>query len=321
VIERLSGAGDASTSHPRVNDDPMTGNDLHLALSVCYELHYGGLEGVDPAWEWSPEVLRFRSSLERPFEAAMRAAVMDEHGRTRPSTRIDMALRRVIRADRGPSLSTFLEAEGTIAQYREFLIQRSPYQLKEADPHTFGIPRLAGRAKAALVEIQADEYGGGDPQWMHASLFADAMRALDLDAAPGAYLDRLPGSTLAWVNLMSLFGLHRRLRGALVGHLAAFEMTSCVPNRRYGNGLRRLGFGPKATAYFDEHVEADAVHEAIAASDLAGALVEAEPDLRADVVFGARALLETEARFAGHLLAAWRTGCSSLRDPLPALAG
>ena len=40
---------------------------------------------------------------------------------------------------------------------------------------------------------------------------------------------------------MSLFGLHRRLRGALVGHLAAFEMTSSIPNRRYGDGLRRLG--------------------------------------------------------------------------------
>ena len=65
---------------------------------------------------------------------------------------------------------------------------------------------------------------------------------------------------------MTLFGLHRRLRGAIAGHLAAFEMTSSLPNRTYGDGFRRLGFGGDVTGYFDEHVEADAVHEQIAAS-------------------------------------------------------
>lgn len=30
------------------------------------------------------------------------------------------------------------------------------YQLKEADLHTWAIPRLAGRSKAALVSIQAE---------------------------------------------------------------------------------------------------------------------------------------------------------------------
>ena len=76
---------------------------------------------------------------------------------------------------------------------------------------------------------------------------------------------------------MSLFGLHRRLRGALLGHLAAFEMTSSLPNRRYGNGLRRLGFDEVATRFYDEHVEADAVHEQIAAHDMCGGLVRVEP--------------------------------------------
>ena len=55
------------------------------------------------------------------------------------------------------------------------------------------------------------------------------MDAVGLDATYGAYLDQIPGVTLATVNLMSLFGLHRRLRGAIVGHLALFEMTSSVP--------------------------------------------------------------------------------------------
>ena len=120
--------------------------------------------------------------------------------------------------------------------------------------------------------------------------------------------------------MLTGFGLHRRRRGALVGHLAAFEMTSSIPNRRYGNALRRLGYGRDVTHFYDEHVEADAVHENIAAWDLAGGLAAAEPDVAADILFGARALLQVEARWARHLTESWEQGESSLRAPLHATA-
>ena len=95
---------------------------------------------------------------------------------------MDVALRAIADADDGPSLSRHVEREATLEQVREFLVHRSAYQLKEADPHSWAIPRLCGAPKAALVEIQADEYGGGRPERMHARLFADAMAALGLDA-------------------------------------------------------------------------------------------------------------------------------------------
>ncbi|MEK8105100.1 iron-containing redox enzyme family protein [Micromonospora sp. M12] len=118
------------------------------------------------------------------------------------------------------------------------------------------------------MEIQTDEYGNGRLDRMHAELFRCTLDRLGLDTAYAAHLDAVPAVTLATNNLMSLLGLHRRLRGALLGHLAAFEMTSSLPNRRYGNGLRRLGFDEVATRFYDEHVEADAVHEQIAAHDM-----------------------------------------------------
>jgi hypothetical protein len=169
----------------------------------------------------------------------------------------------------------------------------------------------------ALAEIEADEFGGGRPERMHAALFAQTMREFGLDATIGSTVDHVPAITLAHSNAMSLFGLHRRLRGAAVGHLAALEMTSAVPNRRYANGLRRLGFGEAAWDYFDEHVEADAVHEQIAAHDLAGGLVDAEPELAPDLLFGARVALSLDALVSGHMLACWQDGRSSLRRPLP----
>jgi hypothetical protein len=164
--------------------------------------------------------------------------------------------------------------------------------------------------------VQADEYGGGRAERIHAELFAVTMDELGLDRTYGAYLGHLPGVTLATVNLMSLLGLHRRWRGAIAGHLAAFEMTSSLPNRRYGNALRRLGFAGPATDFFDEHVEADAVHENVAAVDLAGGLARQDPGLAGDILWGARALVDVEGRWARYLLAAWETGRSSLLIPL-----
>ncbi len=89
-------------------------------------------------------------------------------------------------------------------------------------------------------------------------------------------------------------------------------MTSSIPNRRYAQGLRRLGYDGEATLFFDEHVTADAVHENIAAVDLAGGLVRQDPALAADVLWGARVLSLMEARWAAHLLNSWRLGQTSL---------
>ena len=301
---------EGTTSLPELPDAVET-EDLHLALYCCYELHYGGLPGVDQMWEWNPSLLALRGRLEARFEDYLRGRV-GTPGETAPPEDMDLALRAIADSDDGPSLSKYVEHEATAGQVEEFLIHRSAYQLKEADPHSWAIPRLTGPPKAALVEIQADEYGGGRPERVHATMFARSMEAVGLDSTPGAYLDLIPAATLATVNLMSLCGLHRRLRGAIVGHLALFEMTSSIPNRRYANGLRRLGLDG-ATAFFDEHVEADAVHENIAAVDLAGGLVRQDPSLGPDVLWGARALVALEADWSTGLLAAWEAGRSSLR--------
>lgn len=299
---------------------PLADEDLQLALYCCYELHYSGLPGVDERWEWDPSLLELRAEMEALFEGAL----LDELGAPSDSAQpdeMDLALRAIAEADDAPSLSRWVEHRADVDQMTEFMVHRSAYQLKEADPHSWALPRLSGPPKAALVEIQADEYGGGRPERIHATMFARSMEALGLHSASGAYLDSIPACTLATVNLMSMLGLHRRWRGAIVGHLALFEMTSSIPNRRYSAALRRLGFGGQATAFFDEHVEADAVHENIAAVDLAGGLVRQDPAQGPAVLWGARALVALDGRWARHVLDSWELGSSSLRAPLSQLVG
>jgi hypothetical protein len=295
--------------------DPLADEDLQLALYLCYELHYRGLPGVEDEWEWDPGLLALRGRLEREFTRGLFDAVPPAREPV-PASGIDLALRAIAEED-GPSLSSYVKVSASLEELHEFVVHRSAYQLKEADPHSWAIPRLSGAPKAAIIEIQSDEYGGGRAEWIHAELFARAMRALGLDSEYGAYLELIPGVTLATVNLMSLFGLHRRWRGAIVGHLALFEMTSSIPNRRYAEGVRRLGFDGDATLFFDEHVTADAVHEAIAAVDLAGGLAHQDEALGADILWGARALAHLDARWATHVLDCWGEGRTSLLRELP----
>ena len=295
---------------PRVRcPNPLTNDDFQLALYCCYELHYQGLPQVTESWEWEPSLLAFRRELESAFEAALRAEACPPSDVT-PSG-VQESLLDLSQGD-GLSLSRWLLEHGRFWHAQEFAIHRSGYQLKEADPHTWAIPRLTGRAKAAMVAIQWDEYGRGRPNEMHAALFADSMRALGLDPSYGAYLERLPGVTLATINLISLFGLHRRLRGALTGHLAGFEMNSVGPMGRYSRWLEHLGIPAHGRRFYDVHVTADEVHQHIALRELVGGYLDAEPHQGSEVLFGARALAALEGAFADHVIDAWQHDRSSL---------
>lgn len=296
---------------PAVAVDPLTDDDVGLALHLLYELHYLGLPDVDEAWEWEPSILRERRRLEADLEAAL----VEQVGRPplgSSAADVRAELQRLA-ATPGPALSGFVAASGTVDQMRELAVHRSAYQLKEADPHTWAIPRLTGRSKVAMVDIQRGEYGDGDPARLHATLFADVMDELDLDSRYGAYLDALPGVTLTTGNLVSMFGLHRRWRAALVGHLALFEMCSVGPMGAYRDALVRLGYEERATRFYEEHVTADERHRVVALDEMVAGLMEDEPFLGGEVIFGARALTAVEGRFASHVLDAWAAGSTSLR--------
>lgn len=287
-------------------------DDLQLSLWLLYELHYRGFDEVADVWEWDPGLLALRRELERQFEDDVRARcahLVDEADED-----VVASLTRITDADL-PSLSSYLRRDATAEQYLEFLMVRSVYHLKESDPHAWAIPRLTGAPKVALAELQYDEFGGGRPDRLHQQLFADALTGAGLDPSYGAYVDLTPAPVLAVNNVMSLFGLHRRLVGACMGHLAAFEMTSSLPCRRYAQGAQRLELGPAVVRYFDEHVEADAVHEQLAARDICARLVEQQPDLRDDVLLGAAACVLLEAESTRLTLEAWQSGRSALRSP------
>ena len=280
---------------------PDHDDDAQIALWTLYELHYRGFDDVDDDMEWRPELLRLRRDLEQPFEAQLRER-FDVPEVTSPFAE---SFFDYVAGHDGRSLASFVQREANADQVRELLSVRSIYHLKEADPSAWIVPRLTAGPQAALMELQYDEYGAGDPNRLHAHLFARGLGASGLRSAYGAYIDDVPREVLEQNNAMTMFGLHRRLRGAALGHLAAFEATSSLPSRRMAQGLDRLRFPQALIDYYDEHVEADAVHEQLAVRVVCGALLDAEPALVDDVFFGAFTCLDLEDRFAAAMLEAW----------------
>ncbi len=285
---------------------PDSRDDESIALWTLHELSFRGFEDADERAEWDPGLLGVRRDLEEALEERLRSRWSEAGRDSAPRAGgVPEALEALVAEDDGPSLADHVRRHADRDQVLELLRQRSVYHLKESDPSAFVVPRLPVRAKAALMALQFDEYGDGDPNRLHSHLFARGLEAVGLRAEYGAYVDDALTENLEMNNAGSLFGLHRRLRGAAMGHLAAFEMTSSLPSRKMVQGLDRLGLAGPMSDYYDEHVEADAVHEHLAARDICGTLAEDEPDQAEDILFGAFTCLDAEARFATVMLDAW----------------
>ena len=305
VVRALStGRTDGLPTVP-ADTDPL-GRDLQLALYTLYELHYRGFDAVDAELEWDPDLLRMRRDLETVFLGYLRSAV--EPGDD-PVAEMDALS---VEATSGTGPSWFFKDEGSWDQIREYFAHRSLYHLKEGDPHAFAIPRLQGQAKASFVAVEFDEFGGGRGERVHQQLWVDLMSAAELDPTYLGYIDQVSAETLSTVNLMSMFGLHRSLRGAAIGHFAAIEITSSPGSARLVSGLRRMGAPEACIHFYAEHVEADAVHEQVMRHDVVGDLLRREPELAADVVFGMRTLDHLDELAAQKMMDAWRRGQSSL---------
>ncbi|MEU8136231.1 iron-containing redox enzyme family protein [Streptodolium elevatio] len=310
LLDTLRRPAGSALAPPPASFDPWS-DDAQLALYACYELHYRGFADVDPAWEWDPGLIRVRAALEEAFLDVLRAGT----GADEDAEAVLAPL--LTEPDEGSGISHHLLRDGDLDQFREYVIHRSVYHLKEADPHALLIPRLTGRAKAAVVTVEFDEFGGGRAERMHATLFADLMRGLGLDDGYGHYLDRVPAAMLAVVNLMSTFGWHRGRRGMMVGHFAAAEISTPPSAARLARALDRLGVADPACAlFYTEHVEADAVHEQLMRREVVATMLAEEPALEPDIVFGVQATELVEERFAEHVMTAWKNGRSSLLPPL-----
>lgn len=312
VEDALGGLDDAAGY---VHDE-----DAQLALWMLLELHHRGFAGVDDGWEWHPELARIRAALGRRLEEVVLAEVTEAIDGQVPAMLRDPAetFFALVGNGGGSPLARHVRRRATLDQWRELLMLKSVFQLKEGDAHSWAIPRAHGAVKVALTEIQYDEYGSGDPARQHATLFAQAMEASGVDPTYAAHVDRVPAVVLAVNNFMVVCGLQRRLLGATLGHLAMYEATSSLPHGMYAAAARRLGLPEEVADYFDEHVTADAIHDQIAVRSMCAPFVDGDAGRAEQVLLGALGGAWLDDQMADVVLAAWADDASAL---LPAPPG
>ena len=177
-----------------VRDSDPYGLDLQLALYMCYELHYRGFAGVDPAWEWNPALLALRAELERVFLAGVRRDV----GPIEPDDSAPAEMDAIpSNPPTAPARRITCATPERWQQMREYFVHRSLYHLKEGDPHAWAIPRLTGTRQGGFCGDRIRRVRRRQGTRLHQQLFADLLAAADLDST----LSGLPGRSprrIAW---------------------------------------------------------------------------------------------------------------------------
>ncbi len=288
--------------------DPLD-HDLQLGLYVLNELHYGGWADVSDDFEWNADVTALRFELSNRFEQLLRHALPGVHSDPRDEAH------RLLGVD-GLSVSRHLRDVGTLEQVRESMILRTPYQSKEADPHTFAMPRFDGPTKRVFTEIQSGEYGVGHRR-SHAELFADALEGLGLDSTRNAHIDSCSGASLATSNLVTLGAMQRRLRGMVLGQLSLFEMDSVIPNQAMVDCCDRLGLDAAVRPFFHIHVMADTEHQQMVEAAFLTEYPLIEPDQVDNMLLAMRAQSLIDHTIAADTVPTWQQHRSALVNRAP----
>ena len=257
-----------------------------------------------PGERAGPAAAAGRRVLEEAHLADVRDLTRERLARVDPWDDLVDQVDTLLGADGGPSLADHLARSAGPDEFRDFLRQRSIYHLKESDPHAFVVPRIDGRARSRSRSCSTTSSAPAARR--HCTPVSSRMPWPPAASTPPTGRTSMPPApTLAVNTTMSVFGLHRRWRGAAMGHLAAFESTSSRPCSRIAAGARRLDLPEAVAAYYEEHIEADAVHEQLAVRGICVPLVEADPGLRQDVLLGVAACLDLDGLAAGEHLARW----------------
>lgn len=299
--------------------DVLFDDDVQIALATIHELRFHGVQGIADGAELRPDIHALRLELDEQLLATVRELV------TVPEITDASEVSGYIKERCLPqktsveeSLGRRLSAQGTLAEFREYFVHRSLYLLREADAHSYAIPWLETEAKFALLEIQFDEYGSGRRKDVHAQLFANTMASVGLSPEYGHYIDAIPAITLADLNMLNAYTTSRAYRGQLMGNLCALEGTSSLGSKAVSARLKRLGLGDDTRRFYDIHVLADAVHEEVAATDLAGRMAASDPGAAAGVLEGVESYFAMEQLVGGWILESWKAGKTSLRQELAA---
>ena len=277
--------------------------------------HYRGFAGVDTRDGVGPGCCASavaRGRFERRRCSARWAA---QHEPSTPPT-MRAASAAAITAPRSVALAALLEPRrpGGVCEFWSTARRTSSRRPTRTRGRS---PGYSGAAKAALVEIQADEYGNGRRRRMHAELFADD----DGGARARPHLRRVPRPAprrhLATTNLDLPVRPPPPLARRALGHLALFEMTSVGPMGRYAHGAAPARASERGAPLLRRARRGGQSTSTSRSNGWSAVCSPMSPSSGRTWCSAPAALGEVERRLTERVLRCWRSGRSSLLPGSP----
>lgn len=263
VIEHLRRAPHKLPGLLAPADDPLRGDDFHLALLCTFLVQGCSFEDVAPAWQWNATLVEFRAGLERRFETALTMSSDPADG-GRP-------VEQPGAQDRAHAPAAMLARGGSPEQLDTLLDHRALMTSTVADVWSWLVPRTHEQARAAVIA------------------FGDSVR----DDAGDAPIASLPGVTLARANVLWLLALQRSHGVALAGALAVAESIAARADRELASAAERLGLPELA-----RDLERSAARVAAGKASAMAAELAADSNGAAEVAKGERWMLAVTRRWA-----------------------
>lgn len=255
--------------------DPDPQRQLHRRLA---RFNAERLKPGSPSLQWCDELAREHELrlLEGQFLEALRATVQAAASASAGNAAHFCTWFESL-AHTGPGqhhpLFDWLAREATLAQMRWFLTQEAAGEAGFEDLLAYTQVKLPPQPKLECARNFWDEMGHGKQSAMHGQMLEHMVRELDLHPA----IDTTVWESLALANTMVGLATTRRYGYHAVGALGVIELTAPGRVKQVAAGMRRLGLGGRARAYFDLHAALDVSHSRAWIREVIRPLVEEDP--------------------------------------------
>lgn len=157
-----------------------------------------------------------------------------------------------------PESSMYVATRMTREEFAVLVQEFAVDGLTEAQVFYFILPRLSLEAQMPMLRIMIDEFGSGNLQRAHTTLYQELLRELHMPLDVSHYCGRIDSTSFEFVNLFFWLTLRAEDPSCFAGAITYLE--SSIPSffECYVQACHRLDIA--AHAYYSEHQHIDAFH-------------------------------------------------------------
>ncbi len=157
-----------------------------------------------------------------------------------------------------PESSVYVTSRMTREEFKILVQEFAVDGLTEAQVFYFILPRLSLEAQMPMLRIMIDEFGSGNLQRAHTTLYIELLRELGMPLDVAHYCSTIESTSFEFVNLFFWLTLRADDPSYFAGAITYLE--SSIPNffECYVQACKRLAIA--SHAYYSEHQHIDMFH-------------------------------------------------------------